>query len=271
MSITAVNFNTPQRFNQFQSVENLGMPVFKGNDNSKKIKIAAATGSFIGMSTALASIAKRQGFSLNPKVIKNTPIKDWAIFKIKNNNGKAPLIIEEKEILELATGSVAGGWLAGATTDSKNIKAKCREALTQIAGNVAVPVALVGATARLYNKYEDQLKSVMPQVETHGKKSLKFLNKASKSLPAVAMTGVALAVGIKVGSEVTNFINEKLFGQKKHRNIKASDFAPHVDDLCLAITLMGSKESPIANTITRTVPLFLTIPGYQVGKAQEPV
>jgi len=271
MNITAVNFNTPQRFNQFQSVEGLGVPKAQNKGPSKKIKYAAATGSFIGMSTALARIAKRQGFSLNPKVIKNTPIKDWAIFKIKNNNGKAPLMIEEKEILELATGSVAGGWLAGAMTDSKNMKAKCREALTQIAGNVAVPVAFVGATARLYNKYENQIKSVMPQVKTHGKKSLKMLNKFSQGLPAIAMTGVALAAGIKAGSAVTNFINEKLFGQKKHRDIKASDFAPHVDDLCLAITLMGSKDSAIANTITRSVPLFLTVPGYQVGKAQEPV
>ncbi len=271
MSITAVNFNTPQRFNQFQSVDSLGMPNSQNQGPSKKIKRAAAIGSFIGMSVALAHIAKRQGYSLNPKVIIKTPIKDWAIFKMKPSNGKAPLNIEEKEILELATGSVAGGWLAGATTDSKNMKAKCREALTQIAGNVAVPVACVGATARLYNKYEKQIKSVMPQVETHGKKSLKFLNKASKSLPAVAMTGVALAVGIKAGSAVTNFINEKLFGQKKHRDIKASDFAPHVDDLCLAITLMGAKDSIVANSITRSVPLFLTVPGYQVGKAQEPV
>lgn len=271
MSITALNFNTPQRFNQFQSVESINVPEVPNKGPSKTIKSAAATGSFIGMSTALAHIAKRQGFSLNPKIIMKTPVKDWAIFKIKNNNGKAPLMIEEKEILELATGSVAGGWLAGAITDSKNMKAKCREVLTQIAGNVAVPVAFVGATARLYNKYEKQIKSVMPTVKTNGKKSLELLNKFSKGLPAIAMTGVALAAGIKAGSAVTNFINEKLFGQKKHRDIKASDFAPHVDDLCLAITLMGSKDSVVAGSITRSVPLFLTVPGYQVGKAQEQV
>ncbi len=271
MSIQAINANCPQRFNQFSEVKSISVPVFSTQEPSKKVKRTVAATSFIGMSTALALIAKRQGFSLNPKVIKETPIKDWAIFKIKNNNGKAPLRIEEAEILALASGSVTGGLVGGAIVDKKNMKAKGREALTQIAGNVAVPVACVGATARLYNKYEKQIKSVMPQVKTNGKKSLEFLNKASKSLPAVAMTGVALAVGIKAGSAVTNFINEKLFGQTKHRDIKASDFAPHVDDLCLAITLMGAKDSIVAGSITRSVPLFLTVPGYQVGKAQEQI
>ena len=268
MSISAVNLNSPQRFSQFTPVRAGNIPVFEGQEPSKKVKRTAALSAFIGMSAALALIAKKQGFSLNPKAIKETPIKDWAIFKI-DNKGRKPLQIEAKEILGLATGSVAGGFIGGAIADKENIKAKGREALTQMVGNVAIPVACVEGTARLYNKYESQIKSVMPQIKSNGKKSIELINKFSKSIPAIAMTGVALGAGIKIGSVFTNLVNEKLFGQTKKREIKASDFAPHVDDLCLAVTLMGSKDSPVVNSITRTVPLFLTVPGYQVGKAQE--
>lgn len=277
MNIDAVNINRPQRFNtQIND---------KHHSNKKapaNVKRTAAVSSVIGMSTALAMIAKKQGFSLNPKVIKNTPIKDWAIFKIPrirtfaDRTGfreRPPLQIEEKEILALASGSVAGGLVGGAVSDKNNMKAKGREALTQLVGNVLTPVLCVGGIARLYGKYENKIKSFIPTVKTikNGKasKGLTTINKLLKSIPAVTLTGAALAIGIIAGSKVTNLINEKLFNQKKHRDIKTSDFAPHVDDLCLAITLMGSKNSAIASSITRTVPLFLSVPGYQVGKAQE--
>lgn len=259
MSVDAININRPQKYS-------------RKVDNNQRIKRTAAISSFVGMSTALALVCKKQGFSLNPKVIANTPIKEWAIFKIAKRgrqHGRPPLQIEEKEILALATGSVAGGLVGGAISDRNNMKAKGREALTQLLGNVITPVACVGGIARLYGKYEKQIKSVMPTVNTHGKKSLRILNKFSRNLPAVTLTGGALAVGIAAGNKVTNLINEKLFGQKTKRHIKTTDFAPHVDDLCLAITLMGSKNSPLASGITRTVPLFLAVPGYQVGKAQE--
>lgn len=234
---------------------------YEPKEASKKVKIGVAVSSFIGMSAALAMIVKHQGFSLDPKIMKRFPIKDWAIFRIasKNKPNRKLLKIEEKEILALAGGSVAGGLLGGALFDRKNMKAKFRESLTQMVGNVITPVAFVGGASRLYEKYETQIKAAMPD------------NKFMKNLPAIGITFVALGTGIITGSKVTNFINEKLFGQKKEREIKTSDFAPHVDDLCLAVTLMGAKDSAITSTITRTVPLFLSVPGYQVGKAQEQV
>lgn len=275
MDVSAIDFNRPQKYS-IQPVETQ----FKAHEASSRVKKAAAIGSLIGSGTTLALISKRQGFSLNPNTIKNTPIKNWAIFKIPRIKSFAdraefykrpPIKIEEKEILQIASGSVAGGLISGAMFDSKNMKAKGREALTQLAGNVIVPVAFVGTAARLYSKFEDQIKSIIPTVNTHGKKTLRMVNKFTRSMPAVAITGVALAGGIFTGSKVTNFINEKLFGQKFTRKIKTTDFAPHVDDICLAVTLMGSENSPLASTITRTVPLFLSVPGYQVGKAQEDV
>lgn len=277
MIINKIDLNRPQKYSrQSHKTEFTGQK----SEAPSNIKRAAAIGSAIGSGAALALIAKRQGFSLNPNIIKNTPIKDWAIFKIPRIKSFAdragfykrpPLEIEENEILTLASGSVAGGLASGVIVDRKNMKAKGREALTQLAGNVIVPVAFVGGTARLYSKFEKQIKSAIPTIKTEGKKSLRMVNKFTKSIPAVTMTSLALAGGIFTGSKVTNFINEKLFGQKTERKIKTTDFAPHVDDICLAVTLMGSKNSALASSITRTVPLFLSVPGYQVGKAQEEV
>lgn len=240
------------------------------NRKQRPLKAVAAVSSAIGTGVALTLICKKQGYSL--KSISKTPIKDWAIFKIpklRKPSAKPPIQIEEKEILTLAGGSVAGGLIGGYAFDSKNMKAKFREALTQMAGNVALPVFFVGTASRFYKKFEPKIKSVMPTVTTNGKKYLKILNKFSRSIPAVLLTGVSLTLGIISGSKVTNFINDKFLNQQRNRKIKTTDFAPHVDDLCLAITLMGSKNSPLAGTITRTVPMFLTVPGYQVAKAQD--
>ena len=272
MSVSAIDLTRPQRFSQFQ-LQTATQPDF-GNSkprNEKMVKFAAATGSFIGMAAVLTLIAKRQGFPVNPKILKDIPIKDWAFFKIakKGVENQKLLQIEEREILELAAGSIAGGLAAGAVSDRKNMKAKFRESITQMLGNVVVPVAFVGGASRIYGKYEDVIKGAMPQIKNATSDMAKYVNKFSKILPAVGITFAALGAGIYTGSKVTNFINEKFFGQKTKRDIKTTDFAPHVDDIRLAVTLMGAKDSPIASTITRTVPLFLSVPGYQVGKAKE--
>ena len=277
MNINSIDLNRPQRFTQDYEKNKLSQkpaPQF-GNTNgeaTRNVKVVAATSSLLGTSIVLALLAKKQGFYLNPKTIKNTPIKDWAIFKIakKNEPDRKLLEIEEGEIISLATGSIAGGLAGGAIFDKKNIKAKGREALTQLAGNVLVPVGFVSGASKLYSKFEDSIVAVLPQLSGEGK-VVKFTNKFIKALPAMGITLLALGAGICTGSKVTNFINEKLFGQKQKREIKTSDFAPHVDDLCLGITLMGAKDSPVVSSITRTVPLFLAIPEYQVGKAQEKV
>lgn len=271
MNINKVDINRPQAFSQFNALTYKANPENQKKEMPKNNKAGAAASSLIGTGTALALIAKKQGFSLAPKVIKNTPVKEWAIFKIANKNkpDQKLLEIEEKEILGLAAGSVTGGLAGGALLDGKNMKAKAREALTQIVGNVLIPVGFVGGISRIYKKYEKQIKNTMPQIGLNNNKYIAFTNKFIKNIPAIGLTTAALLTGIYTGNKVTNFINEKFFGQRQHRKIKSTDFAPHVDDLCLAVTLMGSKNSPVASTITRTVPLFLSVPGYQVAKAQE--
>ena len=236
----------------------------KRNDYKLKIGVAATTALATGC--ALAHIAKRQGFSLSPSAIKKTPVKDWAVFSLydKKRPDRKLIELEEKEILELATASVAGGLAGGLLFDDKQYKkSKIRESVNQLLGNVAVPVACVGAVSRLYKKYKPQILAKVPQVKETGKFTKNF-NKALKGIPFSIATVLSLGVRIAAGNRVSNLLNEKVFNKKMDRKIKGTDFAPHVDDLGMAVSLMADKSKG-ASFITRIVPAFLCVPGYEVG------
>ncbi|MBD5401647.1 hypothetical protein HDR58_02440 [bacterium] len=235
------------------------------NPLSRKQKLAILGSSAAGMIPVMAFWAKRKGFSLNPAKILNTPLKDWAIFKYapkdKSIQFKAP------QILSVATGSVAGGFIGGAIVDDKsNLKAKKREILSQLLGNVTVPVACVASGAALYEKYADKIEGAMPQIKGNSG-FIKGFNKFLTKLPNAATTLTLLGIGIYFGNKVSNLINEKLYHKKVERNIKASDFAPHVDDLCMATSMMNEGSS-FGSKLGRIIPIALLVPGYQTGIAQ---
>lgn len=246
-----------------------------GKSKEKLVKRAATIGSAIAVGTAYALVAKKQGFSLSPKKIYETPIKDWSIFRLydKKHPNKKLISLEEKEILTLASSSVVGGFAGGALADDKkNLKAKGREVLNQLLGNVLVPVMCVGGVSRLYDKFKPQILKHVPQIKSSANgfkgKAVKFTNKFLKFTPSIVMTLGGLAAGILIGNKVSNFINDKIYHKKVDRKVRTSDFAPHVDDLSMAITLMADK-SPISTAITNTVPLFLCVPGIETGTAIE--
>lgn len=236
----------------------------KRNDYKLKAGVAATT--VLTTGAALAHIAKRQGFSLSPSAIKKTPVKDWAVFRLydKKRPDRKMIELEEKEILELASASVLGGLAGGLVLDEKQYKkSKFRESVNQLLGNVAVPVACVGAVSRLYKKYKPQILAKVPQIKETGKFSKNF-NKVMKGIPFSIATIASLGVGIVGGNRVSNILNEQVFHKKVEREIKGTDFAPHVDDLGMAVSLMADKSKG-ASFITRIVPAFLCVPGYQVG------
>jgi len=246
----------------------MSISAISSSDNKKdykvKIGVAATTATAVGL--AFAHVAKCQGFSLSPKAIKNTPIKDWAIFKLynKNNINSKDIDLGPKEIIELAMASVVGGLTGGLIFDDKKyIKSKFRESVNQMLGNVLVPIGSVWAISKMYKKFENNIVGLVPQMKETGKKSHIF-NKALKCVPFSVATLGALSVGIFAGNRVSNFLNEKVFHKKVDRNIKASDFAPHVDDIGVAVSLMAEK-SKTSSFIQRTVPLFLCVPGYETG------
>ncbi len=228
---------------------------------SKNYKRKILATAAVGTAAAFGVISHKQGFKISK--LTETPVKDWALFKIKGKTLK----IEEKEVLGLAGGSVAGGLVGGALFDDKaNFKAKMQEALSQLLGNVAVPIFCVGQTSKFYKKHEDAILKKVPQIKDAKSGFAKFANRTMKAVPPVGLTAVSLGVGIIAGNKVSNFINEKISGKKVERHIKGTDFAPHVDDLCLAITLMA-PGTPVGEVIAKTIPFFLTVPGYQTGIA----
>ena len=238
----------------------------KSNSLDKKKKAVILASSVAGMTPVMMALAKRRGFSLNPAKIFKTPLKDWALFKATPTD-KA-IQFEAPQILAVATGSVAGGFIGGALVDDKaNLNAKKREVLSQLLGNVLTPVTCVWGGAKLYNKYTDKIEGAMPQLKGN-KKSISTLNKCLKKLPNAGFTVAFLGAGIYLGNRVSNLINEKLYHRKVERNIKASDFAPHVDDLCMAVSMMNNGSS-FGSKLGRIIPLALIVPGYQTGIAQE--
>lgn len=234
--------------------------------NNWKLKAGVAASSVLATSCALALIAKKQGFSLSPSAIRKTPIKDLAVFRLydKKRPDRKLIELEEKEIITLASASVAGGLAGGLMFDDKQYrKSKLREAVNQLLGNVIVPVACVGAVSRLYKNFKPQIMSIIPQVKETGKFSKNF-NKVLKGIPFSIATVASLGAGIVAGNKVSNILNEKVFHKKVDRKIKKTDFAPHVDDVGMAVSLMAEKSKG-ASFITRIVPAFLCVPGYETG------
>lgn len=238
-----------------------------GSDTNmtKKQKAVVLASSAAGMAPVMAILAKRKGFSLNPAKIIKTPMKDWALLKYAPK--EKAIEFEAPQIISVAAGSVAGGFAGGAIVDKENIKAKKREVLSQLLGNVLVPVGCVWAGSELFNKYSAHIERLIPQFK-NPKRAVQIINKCLKNIPNAVCTVAFLGAGIYAGNKVSNFINEKLYHKKVERDIKASDFAPHVDDLCMATSMMN-KESSFGAKLGRVIPLALLVPGYQTGIAQD--
>lgn len=241
-----------------------------GNKHLLKEQVGSAVCASLGVATALALISKRQGFSLNPKRILNTRINDWAIFKITNkdkNNGKV-LDFQAKEILTLGAGSVAGGLVAGAIYDKKeNFKYKCYEAISQMIGDISIPLAFVAGPATIYKKFETLASKETKHLTLQKLAKTIDKNKFLRVMCPTVTTGIPLGLGILTGNKVSNWINGQLQGEEQQRGIRATDFAPHIDDVCMAVSIMAEK-GPIPDIISKFVPVALTVAGIETSKAK---
>jgi hypothetical protein len=152
--------------------------------------------------------------------------------------------------------------------DKEHSKAKKREVLSQLLGDVIVPISCVWAGAKAFKHCENTLQNVMPKFKDETKKVKKVLNIISQNIPNAVATLGSLGVGIIAGNKVSNEINEKLYNKKVERGIKATDFAPHVDDLCMSISMVN-EGSTFGTMLGRVIPLALLVPGYETGTARE--
>lgn len=191
----------------------------------KKVKIAAFVGTTIGVASAVALLSRG-------KSIKNIEYKG-------------------KEVLTTATGSVIGGLLGGSLADDKkHLKAKYREAITQIVGNFIVPTIFVSGGIRAFKLLEKN--KIVPTL-----KPLRF---------AAGMG--SLIAGVVCGNRMSNAISEKIFKKEHNRNVKAADWALQVDNTCLTLSLATSGTN-IAKTASKVIPFAHLIPGYAIGTMQE--
>lgn len=244
----------------------------RGQDKTVKKGVGLTTA--LTVCAALTAIAKHQGFKLNLKTIFTQNPKEWAIFKYKNidkpNKKIETLKLEEKEIITLAGASIVGGLIGGKIFDDKSqFNAKIKESVSQMLGDVLVPLSFVAIPSRWYQKHAEKVSSYAPQIKNpNNSKALMKFNKLLKGLPAMGIMAGSLCAGIVVGNRVSNFINEKVFHKKVKRNIRVTDFAPHLDDICLASTLM-SNGNMFGKIVSRFVPLALMVAGNEVGIAKE--
>lgn len=216
--------------------------------NHKQASTKVKTGVML---TTLAGIAATMAVAFKLKKIPfNSPSKFFkALTTVNYKDGEV-----EKLISGLAIGSVGGGLLGGAIFDKKeNFKAKCREAIIQLVGNIFTPLICVLGGGHIFKSLEKQYPSILIEGA-----------KKTKALKAVALA-VSLGIGIILGNKTGNAINKKAFGCDEQRKIKATDMTPHIDDLCFAVSILAKE----IKFIPRLIPLAFVIAGFSTGTAQE--
>lgn len=228
-------------------------PAFKGHDSKDKVptkvKVGVFCTTFAGVLAAMLFMLKRKGYSLKPKEF----IK--GLMNVKYDHKKPEI---ETLVSALAIGSVGGGLIGGAIFDKKeNMKAKYREAVIQLIGNIATPLVCVIGGNKLFGKIE-------PKVI----KAMKLKGNTIEKIPGVLVSACCLVSGIFMGNKVGNTINEKVFHVKDNRKLKLTDMAPHLDDTAAGI-LCALPQSGIGTIIARIIPAALMFAGYEVGTTQE--
>lgn len=222
---------------------------------SGKVKAGVFLSTLTGVAIAMAFTLKGKGYSLNPAGLFKISPKKWGLFNVHYKKEEKEV---EKLVVRLAAGSVGGGLIGGAIFDKKeHMGAKYREAIIQLVGNIFTPLLCVSGGVRLFEHFEPRLLKSMP-----------FLKGRWAKVPNLIASGLSLLVGIILGNKVGNTINEKAFKVKDNRKVKVADMSPHLDDLCLATSLVY-PNSKIGGIITRFIPVALMVAGYSTGVAQE--
>lgn len=216
-----------------------------------KLKVGVAATTLLGVASGMFAMMKIKKMPVkNPKQF----FKNLVNIEYSEKNGFKHQI--ELLVGLLGLGSVTGGLIGGALFDKKdNMKAKFREALIQLVGNIATPLLCVSAGIRLFESHLE------PKIVN----GLKLQGKIAK-LPKIAISAGILVGAIFAGNKIGNFLNEKLFNIKDDRKLKILDLSPHIDDVCLAVSIIASDSSKV---ISRFIPAALTIAGYSTGIAQE--
>lgn len=207
----------------------------------------------LGVAASLAILAKcNKGhkYSLNPKKILDTKLKDTYLF---SGNFKS------KEIIAMGAGSCIGGLIGGGLVDKReNFGAKVREAVVQMT-NISMPIVFVEGLSTLGKRAG----KLMPWSNSNN-----LFKKSVTKLPSVVGAMVGLGTGMYVGNKVSNKVNELVFKKKDVRPIHLSDFSAHIDDICVAATFVA-EDNPLTKAVSRLIPVALLVAGNEVANKQE--
>lgn len=246
------NINNTNMVSKPSKITNSDGSAFKVYDAQEKAPAKVKIGVFL---TTLIGVAAAMFATFKSKKLPVNSVKDYFsnLVHIKYNKEEEEV---EKLVGRLAIGSVGGGLLGGILFDKKeNRKAKYREAIIQLIGNIFTPLLCVSLGSRGFEKY------LNPKIV----KGLNLKGKAQE-IPKIISSAGFLVAAIFLGNKVGNFINQKLFNVNDNRKLKLSDMSPHIDDACLALSLVASDSSA---TISRIIPAALMVAGYSTGVMQE--
>jgi len=224
---------------------------FKGCEtkhrNIKKIKTASAAGAAIGIAAAVSGVyaAAKKSFPLRA-------------FKNFSYN--------EKDILLIGAGSILGGLSGGLWADKEQSRAKFKEASMQFFGCLLCPLAFLAAGEKLLEKSKFEL----PKLKG-ASNAVKYLNKVSGALPKIAVTAGSLILGMHTGSKIMNKLHGRIFKDNKTREVHASDYLVHTDDICTAACLLLKDSKTLSSLTSKVLPVSFLPAGINAGTASEEV
>lgn len=217
-------------------------------DVSKTVRVGVFLSTLIGVVAATAYTLKKDHGYKFVEFFKG-------ITHVKFNKEKEEV---EKLVKRVAIGSVAGGLIGGAIFDKKeNFKAKCRESIIQLVGNIFTPLLCVSKGMRGFDNH------VIPYL----KKTHNIGGTTEKAL-SFSASAICLITSIFLGNKIGNYINKEVFNVNDDRKLKLSDMSPHIDDTCLAMSLVAPKNV-VGDWVSRGIPIALMVAGYSTGVAQE--
>lgn len=222
---------------------------FKGHEpkqkNIKKIKTASAAGAAIGIAAAVSGVYAAAEKSSAGRLLKN-------------------FSYNEKDILLIGAGSILGGLSGGIYADKDNIKAKLKEASMQFFGCLLCPLAFLAAGGKLLEKSKFEL----PKLKG-ASNAVKCLNQISGALPKIAVTAGSLVLGMHTGSKIMNKLHGRIFKDTKTRDVHASDYLVHTDDMCTAACLLLKDSKTLSALTSKALPLSFLPAGINAGAASE--
>ena len=84
-------------------------------------------------------------------------------------------------------------------------------------------------------------------------------------LPKILVTIGSLIAGMNIGNRIMNKVNNKIFDQKENREVHASDYLVHADDICVAASLLLKDNKSIAAITSKALPASFILAGTKAG------